>query len=84
MVTKIDAMTCKIGPGAYHNDDADYKSDLQKIFPEKNLHLIDDVLVNAPVSAKTTFDSSKTIIKNRRKLNYIKVTFLQFTKKNIN
>jgi hypothetical protein len=44
--------------------------------------LIDDVLVNAPVSAKTTFDSSKTIIKNRRKLSTdIKITFLPFTKK---
>jgi hypothetical protein len=35
VVTKIDAMTCKIGLGAYNNDDADYESDLQKIFPEK-------------------------------------------------
>ena len=63
VVTKIDAMTCKIGLGAYHNDDAD----LQKIFPEKNLHLIDDDLVNALVSSKTTFDLSQTIIANRRK-----------------
>ncbi len=67
VVTKIDAMTRKIGLGAYHNDDADYDSDLQKIFPEKNLHLIDDDLVNAPVSSKTTFDLSQTIITNRRK-----------------
>jgi hypothetical protein len=35
VVTTVDAMTCKIGLGAYHNEDADYESDLQKIFPEK-------------------------------------------------
>jgi hypothetical protein len=45
-------MTCKIGLGAYHNDDADYESDLQKIFPEKNLHLIDDVLLTLQFQPK--------------------------------